>query len=210
MQAVILAAGMGKQLKELTRDNTKCMVQVNGVTLISRLLHQLEGRQLSRVIIVVGYQGQKLMDYIGTLSIQTPVVFVENPIYDKTNNIYSLALAKDWLCREDTLLFKSAARSFEDEVIDLLVNDQKGYSGPGGTALRAGWTAPASNWRRTTASQSLCPGKSFRFEDRDEYYKTRSRSTSSAGTFPRPTMSPSWRPTARPWATMSTMNRCCG
>ena len=40
MQAIILAAGMGKRLKELTRNNTKCMVKVNGVTLIERMLKQ--------------------------------------------------------------------------------------------------------------------------------------------------------------------------
>ena len=165
MQAVILAAGMGKRLKELTRDNTKCMVQVNGVTLISRLLHQLEGRQLSRVIIVVGYQGQKLMDYIGTLDLQIPVVFVENPIYDKTNNIYSLALAKDWLCREDTLLFESDL-IFEDEVIDLLVNDQRDT-----LALVDRY----ESWVKLAEDDSITefvPGKKFRFEERDEYYKT--------------------------------------
>ena len=76
MQAIILAAGMGKRLKELTKDNTKCMVEVNGVTLIDRMLHQIDRQNLSRVVIVVGYEGQKLIDYIGTLDIKTPVVFV--------------------------------------------------------------------------------------------------------------------------------------
>ena len=42
MQGLILAAGMGKRLKELTQNNTKCMIEVNGVTLIDRVLHQLE------------------------------------------------------------------------------------------------------------------------------------------------------------------------
>ena len=107
MQAVILAAGMGKRLKELTQNNTKCMVKVNGVTLIDRMLHQIEKHHLSRIVIVIGYQGQKLVDYVRELDIQTPIEFVFNPIYDKTNNIYSLALAKDWLCKEDTLLFES-------------------------------------------------------------------------------------------------------
>ena len=65
MQAIILAAGMGRRLGEKTRDNTKCMVEVNGVKLIDRLLGQLSRLSLNRVIIVVGYQGQKLMDYIG-------------------------------------------------------------------------------------------------------------------------------------------------
>ena len=103
MQAIILAAGMGKRLKELTQNNTKCMVKVNGVTLIDRMLHQIDRQHLSRIIIVVGYEGQKLIDYIGTLDIQTPVTYINNPIYDKTNNIYSLALAKDWLFPYTTL-----------------------------------------------------------------------------------------------------------
>ena len=95
MQAIILAAGMGKRLKELTQNNTKCMVKVNGVSLIDRLLHQLEKQHLSRIVIVVGYEGQKLIEYIETLGIKTPISYLENAVYDKTNNINSLALAKN-------------------------------------------------------------------------------------------------------------------
>lgn len=124
MQAIILAAGMGRRLKELTQDNTKCMVKVNGVTLIERMLRQIEKKQLSRIVIVVGYEGQKLIDYIATLDIKTPIVYVNNPIYDKTNNIYSLALAQDYLCEEDTLLFESDL-IFEDAVIEQLLEDER-------------------------------------------------------------------------------------
>ena len=124
MQAIILAAGMGRRLKELTQDNTKCMVKVNGVTLIERMLRQLESQHLSRIVIVVGYQGQKLIDFIATLNIQTPIVYVNNPIYDKTNNIYSLFLARDYLCKEDTLLLESDL-IFEDAVLAELVNDSR-------------------------------------------------------------------------------------
>ena len=59
MQAIILAAGMGKRLKYLTNDNTKCMVKVNGVTVIERALTILDKKHLSRIVIVVGYEGQK-------------------------------------------------------------------------------------------------------------------------------------------------------
>lgn len=45
MQAIILAAGMGKRLKELTDDNTKCMVKVNGITMIERMLMQLDSKR---------------------------------------------------------------------------------------------------------------------------------------------------------------------
>lgn len=69
MQAIILAAGMGRRLGELTRQNTKCMVRVNGTTLIDRLLTQLSRLSLNRVVIVVGYKGEELRRYIGALSL---------------------------------------------------------------------------------------------------------------------------------------------
>ena len=170
MQAIILAAGMGKRLKELTKDNTKCMVEVNGVTLIDRMLHQIDRQNLSRVVIVVGYEGQKLIDYIGTLDIKTPVVFVENPIYDKTNNIYSLALAKDWLVSEDTLLFESDL-IIEDAAIDDLVNDpretlalvDKYESWMDGTCVKLD---------EEDQIVAFVPGKKLNYSELGEYYKT--------------------------------------
>ncbi len=117
MQAVILAAGMGKRLGELTQGNTKCMVKVNGVTLIERMLSQLDRQNLDRIVIVIGYEGQKLADYISTLSIKTPIVYVNNDVYYKTNNIWSLYLAKDYLLADDTLLLESDL-IFDDSVLD--------------------------------------------------------------------------------------------
>ena len=108
MQAIILAAGMGRRLGDLTKENTKCMVEVNGIRLIDRLLGQLSRLSLRRVIIVVGYQGQKLIDYIGhRYDEHLTIEYAENPIYDKTNNIYSLSMVKDQLQEDDTLLIES-------------------------------------------------------------------------------------------------------
>ena len=90
MQAIILAAGMGKRLGEYTKNNTKCMVPVNGVPLIDRVLNQLSSLKLSRVVIVVGYEGQKLIDYIGNEYNGLKIEYIFNNIYDKTKNIYSL------------------------------------------------------------------------------------------------------------------------
>ncbi len=170
MQAIILAAGMGKRLKELTKNNTKCMVKVNGVTLIERMLKQIDRKNLNRIVIVVGYEGKKLIDYIHTLDIKTPVCFIENPIYDKTNNIYSLALAKEWLVKDDTLLFESDL-IFEDEVLDLLINDRrdtlalvdKYESWMDGTCLKL------------DADDNIigfASGKRFDFGEIKDYYKT--------------------------------------
>ena len=170
MQGMILAAGMGKRLKELTQNNTKCMVKVNGVTLIERALRQLDALGLSKVVIVVGYEGQKLIDFIATLDIKTPIVFVDNPIYDKTNNIYSLALAREYLVQEDTLLLESDL-IFEDEVLRLLVDDPrdtlalvaKYESWMDGTCIKIGGDDSIA---------AFVPGKHFDYDDIDEYYKT--------------------------------------
>lgn len=124
MQAIILAAGMGRRLGELTKNNTKCMVEVNGVKLIDRVLTYLSHLDLKRIVIVVGYQAENLVNHVenqyGSLNIE----FVENPIYDKTNNIYSLALAKDKFKEDDTLLLESDL-IYEESMLRLLVDNQQ-------------------------------------------------------------------------------------
>ena len=123
MQAIILAAGMGRRLGEYTKDNTKCMLPVNGVRLIDRVLTQLSRLSLNRVVIVVGYKGQNLIDYIGhRYDGQLRIEYVNNPVYDKTNNIYSLALAKQQLQEDDTLLIESDL-IYDDGLFELLVNN---------------------------------------------------------------------------------------
>lgn len=170
MQGIILAAGMGKRLKDLTQNNTKCMVKVNGVTLIERMLRQLDALHLERIVIVVGYEGKKLMDYVDSLAINTPICFVENPIYDKTNNIYSLALAKEQLLEDDTLLLESDL-IFEDSVLKTLLEDpretlalvDKYESWMDGTCVEIG---------EDDSIENFVPGKKFVFENIPNYYKT--------------------------------------
>ena len=170
MQAVILAAGMGKRLKELTKNNTKCMVEVNGVTLIERLLRMLDRKNLSRIILVAGYQKESLISYINSLQIHTPIVFIDNPVYDKTNNIYSLALASDYLEQEDTLMFESDL-IFEERIVDRLISDQRETlavvdrfeSWMDGTCMVLD---PEDN------ITDFVPGKYVDFLSRIEYYKT--------------------------------------
>lgn len=170
MQAIILAAGMGKRLKELTQNNTKCMVKVNGVSLIDRMLHQIQKQNVDRIVIVVGYEREKLKEYIATLGITTPITYIDNPIYDKTNNIYSLSLASDYLCEDDTLLFESDL-IFEDSVLDSLVRDprptlalvDKYESWMDGTCVKLD---------EDDNIEAFVPGKKFKFDEIKDYYKT--------------------------------------
>lgn len=123
MQAIILAAGLGRRLGEVTQNLAKCMIEVSGKTLMARALKQLDARHFSRIVIVIGWQGEVLKRHILTCNIQTPIIFVENPIFDKTNNIYSLSLVQDYLKEEDTLLLESDL-IFDDSALDKILNDK--------------------------------------------------------------------------------------
>ena len=171
MQAIILAAGMGKRLGELTKENTKCMIEVNGEKLIDRMLSQLSQLSLERVVIVVGYQAENLKKHIGNrYDGKLKIEYILNPIYDKTNNIYSLALAKKELQEDDTLLLESDL-VFESRMIKLLTENP--YPN---LAL----VAKYETWMDGTMVRidddnnivSFVPKKAFKYADVPYYYKT--------------------------------------
>ena len=170
MQAVILAAGMGKRLGALTKNNTKCMVMVDGVPLIDRVLKQLSSLSLNKVILVIGYKGMQLKEHIGDTFNGLPIEYVENPIYDKTNNIYSLSLVKDELKKDDTLLLESDL-IFDDSLLRLLMDSiypnvalvDKYETWMDGTMVRLDEGNNIVNF---------IPKKDFRYEDVASYYKT--------------------------------------
>lgn len=170
MQAIILAAGMGKRLKELTSNATKCMVEVNGVTMAERVLRQLDDQKLNRIIMVVGYEAQKLMDYVKSLHINTPVEFINNTIYDKTNNIYSLYMAKDALLKDDTILLESDLILGDDIIEKLIKNPNPSLA----------VVAKYESWMDGTVVKideddsilKFISKNEFKFEDIKNYYKT--------------------------------------
>ena len=162
---------MGRRLGDLTKENTKCMVPVNGVRLIDRLLGQLSGLSLKRVIIVVGYKGQELKDYIGhRYDDQLKIAYAENPIYDKTNNIYSLSLVKQQLQEDDTLLIESDL-IFSDSLFQMIIADP--YPNLALVAKYESWMD--GTMVRLDADNNIVnfvPKKAFKYEDIDSYYKT--------------------------------------
>lgn len=171
MQAIILAAGMGRRLGKYTRDNTKCMLPVNGVRLIDRMLEQLCQLNLSRLVMVVGYKGQELMDYIGDrYEDRLRIEYAENPVYDKTNNIYSLALVKDKMIEDDTLLIES----------DLILDDSMLHMILENPYPNLALVAKYESWMDGTMVRidkennivNFVPKKAFKYAEVDSYYKT--------------------------------------
>ena len=162
---------MGKRLGELTRNNTKCMVSVNGCRLIDRVIEQLSHYGLNRLVLVIGYEGERLRNYIGDrFDDRIKIEYIVNPIYDKTNNIYSLALAKDELCKDDTLLLESDL-IFEQRMLDLIVNHPD---------KDLALVAKYESWMDGTMVcldqdrniVNFIPKEAFSYEESSKYYKT--------------------------------------
>ena len=170
MQAVILAAGLGSRLKKLTENNTKSMVEVNGISLMERMLRILDTKSLSNIVVVTGYKSEFFINYMKSLNINTKLTFINNEIYDKTNNIYSMFLAKNEMINEDSILLESDL-IFDDKMITEILEDNR---------KNLALVAKYERWMDGTCLKineneeilDFIPGKDFNFEDADNYFKT--------------------------------------
>ena len=175
MQAMILAAGTGSRLRPLTDNVPKCMVPVNGIPMIERTIDALVAAGIKKLIIGLGYKSEVLKNFIREtfdakrLNGMT-IEFGENPDYDKTNNIYSLYLLKDFFKADDTLLIESDL-VYEPEVIKNLVeNPEKNL------AVVSHW----EDWMDGTVTilnkekgiRNFIVKKDQKAEEKSTYYKT--------------------------------------
>ena len=170
MQAIILAAGMGNRLGKYTQNNTKCMLSINGKTLAERALDALGDAGIRKCIMVVGYRKENVIAFLGNRYKDIEITYVSNDIYDKTNNIYSLYLAKDYLLQDDTLLLESDL-IFENRLIaDILAENEPTVAA----------VARFESWMDGTVVEltenneitAFIPKKMFEFNKKDSYYKT--------------------------------------
>lgn len=122
MQAIMLAAGKGTRLRKYTKNNTKCMLEVGNVSLLERTINALLKADIHKLILVIGYQKENLKRYIQEkkLDKKINIEYIENDIYNITNNIYSLYLAKEYLKKEDTILLESDL-IYDENIIKELV-----------------------------------------------------------------------------------------
>lgn len=107
MQALILAAGMGRRLGNYTKENTKCMIEIAGRRLIDRTIDSIRQAGIKRLVVVIGFCGEKLKSYLLNSVHDMEFVFIENAVYRETNNIYSLYLARHEFEKDDTVLIES-------------------------------------------------------------------------------------------------------
>jgi choline kinase len=105
MQAIILAAGQGTRLRPLTDSCPKCLVEVRGKPILQYQLESLSEAGVRECIIVVGHRATQVRNAFGTRFRDLSIKYVENRIFDRTNNIYSLWLARRQIT-EDTMLLE--------------------------------------------------------------------------------------------------------
>lgn len=120
MKALILNSGLGSRMGVLTSEHPKCMTEVSATeTILSRQLTQLSDAGIEEAVITTGYYDSVLVNYCNHLSLPIRITFVKNPVYDKTNYIYSIYCAREYL--DDDIILMHGDLVFENEVLDRLM-----------------------------------------------------------------------------------------
>jgi len=99
LTAVILAAGVGSRMGLHTADRPKCLLEIApGATLLGLQLDRLfETGRIDRVVVVTGYHGDRVDEFVRRHAAHRPVEVLYNPFYDVSNNLHSLWLARESL-----------------------------------------------------------------------------------------------------------------
>lgn len=169
----MLAAGMGKRLGKYTDNNTKCMLEVAGKRLVDRAVEAVKFAGIKKFVIVVGYKAENLINYLNWKykdDRDIEFIFINNSVYDKTNNIYSLYLARDYFVKDDTILLESDL-IFDKEIIKKVMEDE--YPNVATVAKYASWMdGTVVNVGEDNIITQFIEKKDFDYSKIDGYYKT--------------------------------------
>ena len=123
MKAVILAAGTASRLRPLTSNTPKCLLKVNGKTLLERTLDNFISNGITEFLIVTGYLQEMIIDFVKKNYPELNVKFLYNKDFATTNNIYSLYLAEEFACGNNFILSDSDIL-FSKDIISALLADK--------------------------------------------------------------------------------------
>lgn len=172
MQAIMLAAGKGSRLGKYTKNNTKCMLDVHGETLLERAIDALLEANIKDFIIVLGYKGENVKEFIREkkLDEKINITYIDNDVYDTTNNIYSLYLARDYLAKDDTILLESDL-IYDKSIIRKLVESK--YDSAAVIAKYLEWMdGTVVTIKNDNTINSFIEKNEFDYDNVDNYYKT--------------------------------------
>ncbi len=121
MKAVILAAGIASRLRPLTDTKPKCLLQVGERCLLQRTFDALIQNGIHDFVVVTGYRHTQIEDFLNAHYAEQNIVFIYNEVFERTNNIYSLWLARPEVDGKDFLLLDSDIL-FDPKIITRLLN----------------------------------------------------------------------------------------
>ena len=119
MKALILNSGLGSRMGVLTSEHPKCMTEISArETILSRQLRQIAAAGITEVVMTTGLFDSVLVNYCNSLDLPLHYIFVKNPVYDKTNYIYSIYCAREYL--DDDIILMHGDLVFENSSYLLL------------------------------------------------------------------------------------------
>jgi len=121
--AVLLAAGLGSRLAPFTDAVPKCMVPVTGVPILGRLVRCLDRLGFERLVVVAGYKSELIRDYLGETFGGIAVEYVVSPVFETTNNIYSLWLVRDLI--DEAFLLVESDLVFDEGLLEPLLQPDR-------------------------------------------------------------------------------------
>ena len=168
----MLAAGKGSRLGKYTKNNTKCMLEVQGKTLLERAIDSLLEANIHDLILVVGYKKENLKNYIkeNNLDQRINITYIDNDIYDTTNNIYSLYLAKEYLKEDDIILLESDIIYSQELIKEITTSPYKDIAVIAKYEEWMDGTVVTMNEENTI--KSFIPKEDFDYSNVNNYYKT--------------------------------------
>jgi choline kinase len=122
MRAVILAAGQGTRIRSVHGERPKCLIEVDGSTILDHQLEALSMAGINDIAIIVGYEKQQIISHVRArfLTNNQRIHFIVNSAFAITNNIYSLWLALEWL-RGDSFIVLNADVILDPEILQSAV-----------------------------------------------------------------------------------------
>lgn len=126
MKVIILNSGIGKRMGDLTKNNTKCLLKLNGETILGRQLKILKENNLKNIIITTGPFEEKIISYCKINFPELKIKYINNPVYDKTNYIHSIYLIKEKI--ESDILLLHGDLVFDEKIIKKIINKKESCS----------------------------------------------------------------------------------
>jgi L-glutamine-phosphate cytidylyltransferase len=128
LKAVVLAAGLGSRISEITKDIPKTMIEINGKCIFELILENLVENKIFNVVFIIGYREELLRPLLerSCSKLGVNLEIIVNERYATTNTMYSLWMARDVV--KSNFLYLHGDLIFSPEMLRKFINSSEGNS----------------------------------------------------------------------------------